>query len=110
MANPIKLSVNLISDNIDEVQVIASKVSSSKVNSGSVLSSERIAQIPTITRNIADYLKFDPRVSINGANARNSEISVLGKNSRLNDFTIDGVSFNDAFGLNDNGFATIKHR
>ena len=109
MANPIKLSVNLISDNIDEVQVIASKVSSSKVNSGSVLSSERIAQIPTITRNIADYLKFDPRVSINGANARNSEISVLGKNSRLNDFTIDGVSFNDAFGLNDNGFATMKN-
>ena len=109
VANPIKLSVNLISDNIDEVQVIASKVSSSKVNSGSVLSSERIAQIPTITRNIADYLKFDPRVSINGANARNSEISVLGKNSRLNDFTIDGVSFNDAFGLNDNGFATMKN-
>ena len=109
VAEPLKIAVNLIADDIDEVQVIASKVSTSKVNSGSVLSSERIASIPTITRNIADYLKFDPRVSVNGANARSTEISVLGKNSRLNDFTIDGVSFNDAFGLNDSGFATMKN-
>ena len=88
VAEPLKIAVNLVADDIDEVQVIASKVSTSKVNSGSVLSSERIASIPTITRNIADYLKFDPRVSVNGANARSTEISVLGKNSRLNDFTI----------------------
>ena len=109
VAEPLKIAVNLVADDIDEVQVIASKVSTSKVNSGSVLSSERIASIPTITRNIADYLKFDPRVSVNGANARSTEISVLGKNSRLNDFTIDGISFNDAFGLNDSGFATMKN-
>ena len=109
VAEPLKISVNLVASDVDEVQVIASRVSTSKVNSGSVLSSERIASIPTITRNIADYLKFDPRVSVNGANARSTEISVLGKNSRLNDFTIDGVSFNDAFGLNDSGFATMKN-
>ena len=70
VAEPLKIAVNLIADDIDEVQVIASKVSTSKVNSGSVLSSERIASIPTITRNIADYLTFDPRVSVTGANAR----------------------------------------
>ena len=46
-------------------------------------------------------MKFDPRVSINGANSRDVEISEMGRNARLNDFTIDGISFNDAFGLND---------
>ena len=33
----------------------------------------------------------------------------MGRNARLNDFTIDGISFNDAFGLNDSGFSTMRN-
>ena len=60
--------------------------------------------VPTINRSVADYAKFDPRVSVNGGVGRDAQISIMGANNRFNDFTIDGVSFNDPFGLNANGF------
>ena len=109
-ADPAKVSVSLISSSeLEDIEVVASKLTKSDVQSGSVLSRERIDEIPTITRSIQDYVKFDPRVSINGANSRDVEISVMGRNARLNDFTIDGISFNDAFGLNDSGFSTMRN-
>ncbi|RPG37273.1 MAG: TonB-dependent receptor, partial [Gammaproteobacteria bacterium TMED225] len=109
-ADPAKVSVSLISSaELEDIEVVASKLTKSDVQSGSVLSRERIDEIPTITRSIQDYVKFDPRVSINGANSRDVEISVMGRNARLNDFTIDGISFNDAFGLNDSGFSTMRN-
>ena len=33
----------------------------------------------------------------------------MGANNRYNDFSIDGVSFNDPFGLNANGFGTMRN-
>jgi len=109
VSDPLKITVVMAQSDLDNVEVVGSRVARSTVSSGSVLSRDQIDEIPTITRNIADYLKFDPRVTINNGNARSTEVSVMGKNSRLNDFTIDGVSFNDAFGLNDSGFATMKN-
>ena len=109
VSEPLKLTINMAQSDLENVEVLGSRVARSTVSSGSVLSRETIDEIPTVTRNIADYLKFDPRVTINNGNARSTEVSVMGKNSRLNDFTIDGVSFNDAFGLNDSGFATMKN-
>ena len=65
--------------------------------------------VPTISRGVADFAKLDPRVSINTGDARSSEISVMGQNNRFNDFSIDGISFNDPFGLNANGFGTMRN-
>jgi hypothetical protein len=65
--------------------------------------------IPTINRSVADFAKLDPRVSINSASSRYTEISIMGANNRFNDFAIDGVSFNDPFGLNANGFGTMRN-
>ena len=79
-ADPAKVSVSLISSaELEDIEVVASKLTKSDVQSGSVLSRERIDEIPTITRSIQDYVKFDPRVSINGANSRDVEISVMGR-------------------------------
>ena len=106
---PLKLTANLVGADVDEVVVVGSRISGTEVRSGSVLTSQDIQDMPTIGRNIQDYVKFDPRVTINNAYSRQTEVSVMGKNGRLNDFTIDGISFNDAFGLNDSGFATMKN-
>ncbi|MDC0905115.1 carboxypeptidase regulatory-like domain-containing protein [Gammaproteobacteria bacterium] len=106
------LNVDLLSSGADleEVVVTASKgVSRIKIGTGTFLDRQAMDGVPTINRSIADFAKFDPRVSINSASSRNAEISVMGQNNRFNDFSIDGVSFNDPFGLNANGFGSMRN-
>ena len=80
-----------------------------KMGTGTLLNREQMDGVPTINRSVADFAKMDPRVSINSASSRYTEISVMGANNRFNDFSIDGVSFNDPFGLNANGFGTMRN-
>ncbi len=106
------LRVDLLSSGADleEVVVTASKgVARIKVGTGTFLDRAAMDGIPTVNRSIADFAKLDPRVSINSASSRNAEISVMGQNNRFNDFSIDGVSFNDPFGLNANGFGSMRN-
>jgi hypothetical protein len=79
------------------------------MGTGTFLDRDALDGIPTVNRSIADFAKLDPRVSINSGSSRYSEISVMGQNNRFNDFTIDGVSFNDPFGLNANGFGSMRN-
>ena len=106
------LTVDLLSTDVDleEVVVTASRgVARIKVGTGTFLDRAAMDGIPTVNRSIADFAKMDPRVSINSASSRNAEISVMGQNNRFNDFSIDGVSFNDPFGLNANGFGSMRN-
>jgi len=80
-----------------------------KMGTGTLLNRDQMDGVPTINRSVADFAKMDPRVSINSASSRYTEISVMGANNRFNDFSIDGVSFNDPFGLNANGFGTMRN-
>jgi len=80
-----------------------------KTGTGTLLDRVAMDAVPTINRSIGDFAKMDPRVNINSASSRNTEISVMGANSRFNDFSIDGVSFNDPFGLNANGFGSMRN-
>ena len=105
------VSVDLVSSSsVEEVVVTASKGSGAiKIGTGTTLDRAAMDAVPTITRSVADFAKLDPRVSINTGDARSSEISVMGQNNRFNDFSIDGISFNDPFGLNANGFGTMRN-
>ena len=106
------VSVDLVSTSasVEEVVVTASRSEGSiRVGTGTTLDRDAMDGIPTITRSVADFAKLDPRVSINTGDARSSEISVMGQNNRFNDFAIDGISFNDPFGLNSNGFGTMRN-
>ena len=96
---PAEVKVNLLSsDDLENVVVTAAQLSGTRVSSGTSLSRYAIDGIPSVSRNIGDYVKFDPRVSFDGENNRDAEISVMGNNARFNDFSIDGISFNDPFG------------
>jgi len=106
------ISVELVSSasNLEEVVVTAARgVGRIKVGTGTFLDRAAMDGIPTINRSVADFAKLDPRVSINSASSRGAEISVMGQNNRFNDFSIDGVSFNDPFGLNANGFGSMRN-
>jgi len=105
-----EIAVTLVSSDIEEITVTATASQGSiRMGTGTFLDRDAIDGIPTVNRSIADLAKMDPRVSINTGSSRYSEISVMGANNRFNDFTIDGVSFNDPFGLNANGFGSMRN-
>ena len=104
------VSITLASaDDLEEVVTVASKAGSIKIGTGTALDRAAMDGVPTINRSVGDFAKLDPRVSINTGSSRNVEISVMGANNRYNDFSIDGVSFNDPFGLNANGFGSMRN-
>ncbi len=77
-----------------------------KAGAGTIYTREQIESAPSINRTIQDVVKLDPRV-VQTDKARN-EISVGGQNTRYNAIRVDGISTNDAFGLESNGLPTPR--
>jgi len=67
-----------------------------------VVTERLINDIPTITRAIGDYARFNPLASID-ENTDGFTISLAGQNNRYNTIYIDGAVNNDAFGLAGSG-------
>ena len=92
------------------VQAIAARgsdvFSSLKSGAGSNVTREQIDAYPSIGRNIQDYVRLDPRVS--QTDKGRNEISVGGQNPRYNAIRVDGISTNDAFGLESNSLPTPR--
>ncbi len=80
--------------------------SATKMGAGSNVTRQEIEAFPSIERNLQDYARLDPRV-VQTDKSRN-EISVGGQNPRYNAIRVDGISTNDAFGLESNGLPTPK--
>jgi len=55
-------------------------------------------------RDIKEVYAVDPRMSIDFD--RGTQVNCMGKHPRFNSVTLDGVSHNDRFGLNNNGYST----
>ena len=60
---------------------------------------------PSVSRDVRDIIRIDPRVSIDRA-SEVDRISCLGGNDRGNTFTVDGIVQADSFGLNGTPFAS----
>ena len=74
------------------------------VGPGSAFDQQTLEAFPSITRDIRDIIRIDPRVSIEQSNDVD-RISCLGGNDRTNTFTVDGIVQSDTFGLNGTPFA-----
>lgn len=89
---------------IEEIVVMASQVATIElaVGPGSAFTLEDLESMPSISRQIRDVIRIDPRVSIARADGgAGSGINCLGGSSRSNAFTIDGAVANDGYGLNE---------
>ena len=88
----------------DEIVVVASRTNVAEVAIGpsSTFGLDTIQALPSISRDIRDIIRIDPRVVIDGTNDDN--ISCVGGNNRFNSLTLDGIQANDPFGLNASGF------
>lgn len=62
---------------------------------------------PAINRDFKDIVRADPRVYIDESSGDDA-IQCAGGNPRFNSLTLDGVRMNDNFGLNRNGYPTVR--
>jgi hypothetical protein len=60
---------------------------------------------PAFSRDIVEVYGIDPRINIDNEQ-RGFQVNCAGKHPRFNSVTLDGVSYNDRFGLNSNGYNT----
>jgi hypothetical protein len=95
---------------IEEITVVGSRAAgvfdTARMGSGSVVGRDQIEALPSIGRNIQDYIRTDPRIA--QTDKERGEISAGGQNTRFNNIRIDGVSTNDAFGLEANNLPTAR--
>ena len=90
-------------DTVDDVVVVAQKVTSDdSLGYSSTIDAQTIQETPSVTRDIKDLIKLNPIVSLDDTEDGYENISIAGAHPRSNDIKVDGVSFNDDFGLNDN--------
>ncbi|WP_260482138.1 TonB-dependent receptor [Sphingomicrobium flavum] len=76
------------------------------VGPGQSIGIETLEALPTINRDIRDFIRIDPRVNIETSTDEVDRISCLGGNDRANVFTVDGIAQADVFGLNGTPFAS----
>lgn len=90
----------------DEIVVVGTRSSVAQLAIGpsSAFDQTTLEAFPSISRDIRDIIRIDPRVSLDRANEVD-RISCLGGNDRSNTFTVDGVIQADVFGLNGTPFA-----
>ena len=74
------------------------------VGPGTAFGETTLENFPSITRDVRDIIRLDPRVSLERSNEVD-RISCLGGNDRSNTFTVDGTVQADVFGLNGTPFA-----
>lgn len=88
------------SELLSEVVVTAEGgVDATKTGAAQSFNSRQIAEMPSITRGIADVARMNPFIRTDNSGA----MTFAGANNRYNSFQIDGAMNNDVFGLTSNG-------
>ncbi|TDD78344.1 TonB-dependent receptor [Flavobacterium caseinilyticum] len=87
---------------LQEVVVTTSRdntFNSQRTGAQTVINSEKIQALPSLSRNISDFARLTPQAQIRG----DDQLSIGGQNNRFNAIYIDGAVSNDVFGLAANG-------
>tara|TARA_R110002072_G_scaffold170552_2_gene324150 strand:+ start:82074 stop:85286 length:3213 start_codon:yes stop_codon:yes gene_type:complete len=98
------LSIDLGGAQVEEVLVLGRAGNAVEVASGpaATFSAFDLATSVAFDRDIKDVFMYDPRMNLDA----DSAINCVGKHPRFNSISLDGVSQNDRFGLNSNGYST----
>ncbi|HAI85092.1 MAG TPA: TonB-dependent receptor, partial [Chitinophagaceae bacterium] len=76
---------------------------SGKGGAETTIGKEKLDNLPSVGRNLQDFLRFVPQAKISGSDGNLAGISFGGQNNRYNSFYIDGAANNDQFGLASSG-------
>ena len=99
-AQKIDIILEIKSQQLAEV-VVATTRTGRGSGTETTVTREKMANIPTVGRNLQDYLRTTPQFKMSSAGSASSEgaMSFAGQNVRYNSFYIDGAVNNDVFGL-----------
>lgn len=84
---------------LSEVVVTAARTTPNRLGSETTIGRDKVANLPTVGRNLSDLLRFTPQARITNGGG----IAIAGQNNRFNTFMIDGAVNNDVFGLSESG-------
>lgn len=80
---------------LENVLVSSRRAGTTRIGPTTNISRDKIANLPTVSRNMNDFLRMTPQAKITS----DGGISIAGQNNRYNAFYIDGAINNDVFGL-----------
>ncbi len=84
-------------------QADAAIFSPSRTGAQTDVSDSLVRRLPTLNRQLQDFVRLTPQVTTNPDPNARGELSIAGQNSRFNAIQVDGTTQNDRFGLGDTG-------
>lgn len=90
---------------VERIAVSGTAIAMASGGSSSYFSAEDVRNAPSLNNDLKDLVKINPLASLS---SKDGELSVAGTNPRYNSINIDGISQNDDFGLNANGYPTTR--
>jgi outer membrane receptor protein involved in Fe transport len=96
------------SKSLNEVTITGQKssiISSNRTGTQTNISQRQLTELPTVGRSIQDFARLTPQAvaTYSSSNGSPLGISFAGQSNKFNQFTVDGASANDVFGLTSTG-------
>ncbi len=104
-----RTSVTLVAQPITQlagVEVTGASERDVTIGAGSRYGAQEVHELPSISRDIKDVVRIDPKAWVDPTNS--DALEIAGVNNRYNSITVDGVRQSDDFGLNNNGYPTQR--
>jgi hypothetical protein len=86
---------------VTSAPLTAGEINPNRTGPQTVISDSLVARVPTLGRQLQDFVRLSPNVVTNPANR--GVISAAGQNNRFNNIQVDGTSQTDRFGLGASG-------
>ncbi|MFC0634782.1 TonB-dependent receptor [Brevundimonas balnearis] len=108
IGSPASLDIQLVSAAtvVDEIVVTGIAQGRLQTSPRSTFNETAIDTLPTINRDIRDFVRTSPFATTDPTN--NDALSIGGQSNRTNAFLVDGIRQGDDFGLNSNGYPTQR--
>ena len=89
----------------EEVIEVSGSSVSHNASERTIITSQEIEALPSVSRDPRDLVRRAPDVTVEGSS---HTMSIQGMNPRFNSVTVDGIRNDDDFGLNQNGYPTLR--
>ena len=101
-----QLNRQLQATSVERIAVTGSAIATVvATGSSSYFSAKEIENAPSLNNDLKDIVKNNPMAVLS---PKDGELTVAGSNPRYNSISVDGISQNDDFGLNANGYPTTR--